>query len=257
MMTDEAGGSGLQLLDRAFKLVFILREYDRKVSLQELASELAISKSSVHRLLGTLTRLELVARDASGRYHAGAKMKELSADVWSEADLRTTARPHMEQLRDATGETVSLHVIDGVTHVVVEQCESPHEVQWVRRVGKVYTLRRGANACALLAFLPAPEAQAILAKTLRSSDLGPSLDDLQRVRRAGYAMYARRGPVEGIAIAAPIFARGNQLVGSLCISGPEQRFDAAAAERAAQHLLARSYAVSKAMGLRVMRPHSA
>ena len=254
-----SGGGGLQLLDRALKLVFMLREYERKVSLQELATALDISKSSVHRLLGTLTRLELVTRDATGRYQVGPKMKELSADVWTEADIRAVSLPHMERLRDICGETVSLHVLDGDTHVVVEQCESPHEVQWTRRVGRVYTLRRGANACALLAFFPQAEAPAILTRTRAASDsgAGPSIEELHRVRRAGYAMYARGGPVDGIAIAAPIFSRGQQPIGSLCVSGPLPRFDARAAERIASVLLQKTQLVSKAMGLRPTRTNTA
>jgi DNA-binding IclR family transcriptional regulator len=249
-----AGGQSLQLLDRALKLVFILREYDRRVTLHELAVALGISKSSVHRLLGTLSRLELVTRDAAGRYHVGPKMKELSADVWTEADIRAVALPHMEQLREFSGETVSLHVLDGDTHVVVEQCESHHEVQWTRRVGRAYALRRGANASALLAFVRQSEAQAILARTALP-DSAPllSAEELQRVRRAGYALHVRGGP-DGIAIAAPIFARGGQPIGSLCVSGPLPRFDAGAAERAARLLLQKTQAISKAMGLRAPRP---
>lgn len=250
-----SGGQSLQLLDRALKLVFLLRDYDRRVTLHELAVALGISKSSVHRLLGTLSRLELVTRDAAGRYHVGSKMKELSTDVWTEADIRAVALPHMEQLREFSGETVSLHVLDGDTHVVVEQCESPHEVQWTRRVGRAYALRRGANASALLAFVRQSEAQAILARTALPADPSPSLsaEELQGVRRAGYALHVRGGP-DGIAIAAPIFTRGGQPIGSLCVSGPLPRFDAGAAERAARVLLQKTQAISKAMGLRAARP---
>jgi DNA-binding IclR family transcriptional regulator len=247
------GGHGLQLLERAFRLVSILQGYNRKVSLQELANALNVSKSSVHRLLATLSRLELVTRDAGGRYQAGPKMKELSAHVWSEADVRTVALPHMEQLRDASRETVSLHVRDGLTHVVVEQCESPYEVRWMRRVGRVYPLVRGANASVLLAFLPPAEAQAILARTRRSPDVGPTEDDLRRIRRAGYALQARGNPIDGYVLAAPVFARGNVLIGSLCISGPNTRFDSPAAERYSQLLLQKAQLVSSAMGMRTSR----
>jgi DNA-binding IclR family transcriptional regulator len=243
-------GSGLQLLDRAFKLVTILNSCERKVSLQELATSLGVSKSSVHRLLTSLSRLEFVTRDATGRYQAGPKMKELSADVWSEADVRTVALPHMERLRELSRETVSLHVRDGLTHVVVEQCESPFEVRWMRRIGRVYPLARGANASVLLAYLPPAEAAAILARTGRPAHPGPSMDDLEAIRRAGYALVARGTPVDGYVIAAPIFARGNVPIGSLCISGPNTRFDAITAQSFARALVQKAQLVSRAMGLR-------
>jgi IclR family transcriptional regulator, KDG regulon repressor len=248
--TAGGGGQGLQLLDRAIRLIFILRNYDRKVSLQELATALEISKSAVYRLLGTLSRLELVARDNTGRYQIGSKMKELSADLWTDADVRVVALPFMEQLRDICGETVSLHVLDGVTHVVVEQCASPHEVQWVRRVGHVYTVLSGANACAFLASFPAAEAKAILAKTRSSAESGPSARELQDVRRLGYALYERGGPVDGFAIAAPIFTRSGKPIATLCVSGPSPRFGKKAAEKISSALLERTTAISKAMGYR-------
>ena len=251
---DEATDApGLQLLDRALRLLFLLRDYDRKVSLQELATELTISKSAVYRLLSTLSRLELVVRDGSGRYQYGPKMKELSANLWTDADVRAIALPYMEQLRDISGETVSLHLLDNLTHVVVEQCASLHEVQWVRRVGHVYTLLRGANASALLAFFPVAEARDVLAKTRSSTEAGPDAKELERVRRLGYALTARGGPVGGFAIAAPIFTRSGRPIATLCVSGPSQRFAKTAAEGVAQDLLDRTAAISRAMGFRSPR----
>jgi DNA-binding IclR family transcriptional regulator len=105
----------------------------------------------------------------------------------------------------------------------------------------------------LLAFLPPAEAQAILARTRRTPDVGPTEDDLRRIRRIGYALQARGNPVDGYVIAAPVFARGNVLIGSLCISGPNTRFDAAAAEGYARLLLQKAHLVSTAMGMRAGR----
>jgi IclR family transcriptional regulator, KDG regulon repressor len=248
---DGLNGGGLQVVERAFKLIFVLKEYDRKVSLQELAAELQCSKSAVHRLLSTLEGLDLVVRDRlSGQYQFGRKLQELSADAWTRADARTVALPHMERLRDQTGETVSLHARDGVMHVVVEECESRHDVQWVMRVGRRYPLLRGAAARAILAFLAPDEARTILDQIRTEENPGPPDALLRRARKAGFAMSVKGLAADGMAIAAPIFNRQGRVYGALCVSGPLTRFTAAKANDLAGSLLRAAAAISDELGYR-------
>src|SRR5581483_2034940 len=154
---------GVRAVSRAVELLFSLAAHEDGAGLQQLADEIGCSKSTTHRLLATLQSLGVAQQDgATRRYHAGPRLAQLAKLGPASADLRGLALPAMRRLRDETEETVTLHVIQGDSHVVVEQVESPHEIRRILPIGQPVRLLTGATARAILAFLPPSEAAAIL-----------------------------------------------------------------------------------------------
>jgi DNA-binding IclR family transcriptional regulator len=219
------------------------------VSLQELARETGHSKSTVHRLLATLEGLEVVERDGqSRRYRLGRRMRELGRDNWAQIDLRQAAQPHMEALRDRTEETVTLHLIEGADHVVVEACESQQVIRYTLPLGQHTPLLRGATAKAILAFLPLEQRRRVLAVTRTETDHGPSDQELQHVRDVGYSFSLAERVPGAAAISGPIFDRMGRLYAALSVSGPSFRFNEARARRCAPALVEAVAEVSAAIG---------
>jgi DNA-binding IclR family transcriptional regulator len=124
-------------VERALQWLFLVAEHQQGASLQQLARQVGCSKSTGFRLLATMERLNMVKREeGSRRYRLGRCARELSCQADERVDLRRVAQPHMEALRDATEETVSLHVVDDDTHVIVEQCESRQEIRRILPLGQ-------------------------------------------------------------------------------------------------------------------------
>jgi DNA-binding IclR family transcriptional regulator len=69
-------------------------------------------------------------------------------------DLRTVARPHLEALREATGETVHLVVLSGGDIVFVDGLESGHTLRVAIRNGRRLPAHATSAGKALLAALP-------------------------------------------------------------------------------------------------------
>lgn len=94
-------------VDRAIKILVLVAQADEPIGLSEISRITQIDKATALRLLSTLEASSLVQRDlTTRRYGPGNNIWRL-ASYWRN-DLRAAGRPHLEALRRATEETVSL-----------------------------------------------------------------------------------------------------------------------------------------------------
>jgi IclR family KDG regulon transcriptional repressor len=241
--------TSVRAVERALTLLFRLGAHPESASLQQLAQEVGCSKSTVHRLLATLEGVGAVERDrASRRYRLGPRVRELARESWAQVDLRQVALPYMQELRDRSEETVTLHLVDGTDHVVIEQCESPQEIRRTLPLGQRTPLLRGATAKAILAFMPPEQARQVLARTRTPDDEGPSAEELADIRSLGYAFSLAERVPGGSAISVPIRDRTGQVCAALSISGPSFRFTHARAMRCVPALLLAAQRIAAALG---------
>lgn len=204
----------------------------------ELARRLGLAKSTVHRLLNRLEERGLLRRDPLAHgYHPGPRLIAAVVTHLGRMDACRLAPPHMERLRDATGESVALYVRDGGEAVCAAAVESSQELRLAAPIGAAGPLAVGANGKVLLAFAQgAPPDDPVLA------------EELAAIRRLGFwATCGERIP--GCwAIVAPLrdFAGGVRAV--LSLRGPDVRFDAAKARRDIGLLLQAARDISEQLG---------
>jgi DNA-binding IclR family transcriptional regulator len=206
------------------------------IAMGELAQDLKLPKTSLHRLLRTLEHGGFVVR-ANGLYRPGPESFRLAAALSQaapSAQFPACARPVLEVLAEQTGETVMLSVIsDKLTEsVYLEVIESASPLRFAMRAGNRRPLFAVASGKAMLAF-QAPEQQArylgqaeffeFTVETTRKDEM-PAL--LRRVRETGVA-YDRNGIVDGASgVASPVFDTEGRAFASVSIAGPTERMDA-------------------------------
>ncbi|HEY6355383.1 MAG TPA: helix-turn-helix domain-containing protein, partial [Burkholderiaceae bacterium] len=82
------------------------------IGISDLAREFGTSKTKVYRHLQTLAHHAFVRQDgATRRYEAGIKLFMLGEHLRERFDILTAARGDMAQLRDATGQAVTLSTL--------------------------------------------------------------------------------------------------------------------------------------------------
>src|SRR3974390_3293481 len=113
----------IQLLDRAIAVLYACEQ--GPASLGELASRAGLPRATAHRLAVALEGHGLPRRD-DGRFALGPALAPLGAVAGSGPSLVVAARPVLEGLRDATGESVQLYVRRGEERLCVLALESPH-----------------------------------------------------------------------------------------------------------------------------------
>src|SRR5688500_4841856 len=103
--------SGVGVLDKA---ALVLGALERgPLPLTGLVEATGLSRATAHRLASALADLGLVRRDGEGRFTLGWRLVALGRAAAESLPLRDAARPALEALRMATGESVQLYVRDG------------------------------------------------------------------------------------------------------------------------------------------------
>lgn len=247
----------IQSVGRAVALLQALGGDGPEAGVVELSRQLGVHKSTVSRLLGTLERAGLVARNPdTEKYRLGLGLVSLAGTVLRHMDLRSVARPHLQALAEATRETVNLAILDGGQVVNIEKIPSPHlirEIGWVGRRTPLYCTSTGK---VLLAFQPPERQAALLPERLErfTDNTICSVAALKRevalVRRRGYAVGNEEFEPGLNAIAAPIRDRTAAVVAVVSVSGPSFRVSRDKFARFLKLLLPTAAAISEQLGYR-------
>lgn len=213
---------GLSVLERV-----AMSEEPRGVT--ELAEELPLTKSNVHRILKTLEVAGYLTRDeTTRRYKLTLKLWELGLSVVSKMDLRVQAAPKLKALSEATRETVHLSVLDGDEVIYIDKVDSSEPIQAYSHVGGRAPAHCVATGKALLAYQPAIFLNA-LSTRLKSysghtiTDPTRFLAEMEQIRKQGFALNLGEWR-EGVwGVAAVIRDARGEVVGAVGISGPNFR----------------------------------
>jgi DNA-binding IclR family transcriptional regulator len=221
-----------------------------ELGINELARRVGITASTVSRQVGTLAEARLVEQvPLTGRYRLGLKLVELANSVLMRLDVRVVARPHLEALVAAVGETATLSVPGEPDAVTVDFVRSPQYVQGNTRVGRPSIAHATAAGKVMLAFTGRRPKPPLRRYTDRTVTDPVRLDaELERARLRGFAeAYEEREP-DLNAIAAPVWSSLGELAGIVALHGPARRFGRSAARRALPLLLEHTAAISRELG---------
>jgi len=243
-------------LERGLCILEDLHAQPTDQSVSAIAERLRLPINSTLRLLVTLESKGYVERDPESlKYRLTRKPASLALSGGRERSLLEAALPPMRDLRDATGETVLLSIIEHGAGIVLEQIQSPHIFRFVCNPGAQHALHAAAPAKAILASLPKNERNRILtrhafvrftASTITTREA--FVRELDRGQTCGY-WEDNAEEFDGICcVAAPVFNRLGYPIAAVTVTGPSSRIGAA--ERAKFGPLAAESAktISKSMG---------
>ena len=244
-MSDDSGRT-VGSVTRALALLDALAEGPAGVN--ALARRIGVNPSSASRLLATLERGGLVEREPGGPYRLGLHLVALGDRVLAGLDVRELARPQLRGLADETGETATLSVPGGDEAVTVDFVPGASSVVSMARVGRPSIGHATATGKVLLAF-GGPEPQSLDAYTERTiTDPARLAEELDAVRRQGWAEAEGEREPDLNALAAPVLGRDGALVAILGLQGPAARLTAERRRRVLPALLAAAGSVSQALG---------
>lgn len=242
-----------QTLDRALTILDLVAEQPRRTN--EVAEFLDVHPSTALRLLHTLRRHGFVHENSDHSYRLGASIFRLGFQALEAIDLRTIARPYMEELNRATGETIHLGALEDDEVIYLDKVEATHRVRMQTRIGAISPLHCTGVAKAIIAFLPSTERHRLLShrdlksftpKTITSIDRLEA--DLAQTRERGFALDEEENEVGIHCVAAPIMSGQGQIVGAFSITAPMSRVDRETLLALTPTLIAATKAVSRQQG---------
>ncbi|MQB01417.1 MAG: helix-turn-helix domain-containing protein [Actinobacteria bacterium] len=230
-MQDE-GPKTVQAFDRALAILDAFTPERSALGVSEIARITGLSRSTVHRLLVTLRRHELVQQlPDSTNYALGPHLLRLAQIAFSSVNLQSIAKPIMERLRDRCDETVGLHArLNPTTRTVLDQVESSQPLRRTyTEIGHPIPIYQGAPGKVLLAYSSRELQDEVLAGKLEAVTPRTITDpervraELARIRKNGYALsFEERVP--GVStLAVPIANHTGAVVAAISVAGPSTR----------------------------------
>jgi DNA-binding IclR family transcriptional regulator len=242
----------MTVLERGFSLLAAFDPDHPELGISELARRTGLAKSTVHRLAGELVRLRLL-EPAGPRLRLGMRLFEIGQLVPRQRTLRDAALPFMEDLREATRNSVHLAVLEGVEVVYVEILRSRGSRSLPSRVGGRLPAHATGVGKAILAFSrPEVVTARIDAGLFRLSPHtivvpGALTRELRTIREEGVSYDRQESEVGIVCAAAPVFGPDGAVAAALSVTGRAERLDArrmAPAVRTAALALSRALATS-------------
>jgi IclR family pca regulon transcriptional regulator len=205
------------------------------LGIANLADELSMSRSTTHRYASTLVALGYLEQDQARRYRLAPRVVDVGMSVLDSMALRGKAREHLRELREQTGRTVSLAVLDGGDVRYVDRLRGwrrgQHAVDLDLGVGARVPANCSAMGKVLLAYLPDRERERLVGE-LDLTRRGPKSITSKRALRAELEQVR----VDGLAVgdeelgpgvrtlAAPVMSPDGEVIAAIGIPVPADSF---------------------------------
>ena len=251
---------GTTAVDRGADLLLRVLESERPVALTELASAAGIPKSTASRLLSALERRGLIEQDGQrGRLRPGPAILRVAERSMLERNVVELARPTLDVLAEASGETINLAVParHGVEHVA--QVDSRHFLGTGQWLGRTVDYHCTAVGKVFMAFGRAPVPRPPLASYAPGTITDPQRlhSELEVARRTDCATAVDELEPGLAAMAAPVRGAGGDVIAALSITGPTLRMTPARILELQPVLIDESRALSRRLGHREEGEHAA
>lgn len=132
----------VQVLDRSVAVLHVCEE--GPATLAELVRRTGLARATAHRLACAMEAHGLLRREDDGRWVLGPTVARMGAVAAEGPSLAVIARPALETLRDASGESTQLFVRRGDERLCIVSLESPHSLRTIVPVGAALPIDRGS-----------------------------------------------------------------------------------------------------------------
>ena len=245
----------------AIRLLKSFSDGEEEIGVTRLAERLGVAKSTAHRLASTLVAEGMLERNAgTEKYRLGVGLFGLGALVRQRMNVSSEARPHLFGLRDATGETVHLAILDHADILYVYDLESPQAIRMRANLGERKPALCTAEGRALLAFQPSDEVERVLAQGLSPRTPRTIVDEgalramLAEVRRLGFAREDEQSELGMRSIAAPIRDDSGRAVAAVGMAGPLHRLSNDVLAKFAPLVAETAHVISQRLGYKPQAP---
>jgi IclR family KDG regulon transcriptional repressor len=231
-------GSGDGTVAKALAVMDEVAAAGRPVRFAELLDRSPYPKATLYRFVQVLTKQGMLQFDPERQTYApGLRLVRLAHAAWQTSALAPVARPHLDALSGAVGETVHLAQLDGAQVLYVDKRNARQPIEMYSAAGKVGPAYCTGVGKAMLAFLPEPDlSQAIAQQSFHrftpATLVTPEAlrSELTAIRERGYGFDREEHEPGIICIAHPILTRGNRVLGAVSVTSSTERTTLAALE---------------------------
>src|SRR5262245_29909475 len=222
---------GSRSVRRAIDILEVLLQRDEPVGVAEIARTLAIPRSTAYGIVNVLSAAHYLEPSGNdGKLFLGPKLFALGMAYGNRIDLLKAGAPIVKELRDTTGETVQLSVLESDMLLVLMKEEGSHPVRIISRVGSRVPVNWAAGGRLIVSDLGDEELRRLLRDTVRPSPTGKAstnveflIRQIRKFRQRGYSVELNETNEHAGCVAAPVIDAFGRCIAAISIAAPEQR----------------------------------
>lgn len=222
------GLAGTQTLVRGLEVIDAVAE--SSLTLAELADRIGLTRSTTHRLAGTLVEHRYLNFQRGAGYSLGPRLLELGYLAGRQTSLPRVAREHLEQLAAKTGDTVHLGVLDGARALYLDKISGTRRVEVSSRIGERQPLRSTGLGKALILDATEEDWREYYDHEARlghgyAVNLDLWLKRMRDYAKNGYALDLEENEDRIRCVAAPVRDVTGSIAGAISVSSAAQYMD--------------------------------
>jgi DNA-binding IclR family transcriptional regulator len=241
-------------LIKVLRLIELLANSDAPRGVTDIAEELGLPKSAVHRMLTTLCEESYAVRfDLGPAYQLNYKLFELGTRMATHMRLSEVARPYLRCIAQGTGEAAHIMIYHDGEVIYLDKIETKGPLRSSSQTGLRAPAYCVATGKVLLAYRPAFEVEAVLRRVraltpFTITDRARLRAEIGAVRTSGYAINLQGWRVGITGAAAPVLVGAEHAIAALAIVGPVDRLDEGKLHEAAPVLMEAARKLSEKLG---------
>lgn len=222
--TKLTGSTGARLL----KVMEVLIEAGRPVTLQEITTAAGLPKPTVQRLVSLLEELGYAIKEADGRrYTPGPTMNRLARTTLQHRPQYTDGHAVLRRLADLVGEACNLVLLDGDHITYIDRVDTDWPLRLRFEVGSHVPIHCTATGKLLLALQPKRVRRRLLKRAPLAAMTPHSITDpdeleatLKTIRRERVGTDAQEFLREMVAISVPVMPPDGPAIAAVSVHAP-------------------------------------
>jgi IclR family acetate operon transcriptional repressor len=226
---EDGGPYFSRAVSKALEALELLQLRQESMSLDEIARQVQLSKTSVFRLLRTLEAMGYLTMTGWGKYGLAPGMQAIVSTQWL-ARLLRTATPRLQDLTRELHETASMAALLDNRIEVIAVIESPQIVRMSNVVGHIVPPNASSMGKAITAFQTEERREKLFRShgiyrftdrtMVDRSELGR---EWERVQLQKFAVDREESVYDGACFAVPIFGESGEVNAAISVSLPKVR----------------------------------
>jgi len=225
--------------ERSLRLLALLANQGRALTLADLAAQLGLPKGTAHRICTQLLGTGFLARDVDERsFVVGPALRQLAFDTLNHGTVRGLRHEVLAALVREVGETCNLTTLDGAQVLYLDRVEAQWPLRLTLDVGSHVPLHCTASGKLFLALMPGKARDAVIdrlplermtANTLVTAEaLRAECDE---IARRGHSRDREEFIAGLVAVAVPVRDAAGAVRAALAVHAPTARMSMDDAER--------------------------
>jgi DNA-binding IclR family transcriptional regulator len=223
----------IKVLQKTFKILELFDEKGKELALTEINELLNLNKVSIFRIIKNLEHAGYLEKDPDTlKFKLGLRMYHIGSLAEPNSKIRRITRPFLEKLNEQCGETVHLAALHQGEALYLDKIEGKGTIRVITLIGTKLPAHCSGVGKTLLAALSEEDLEELIREkglprftdnTITESNALKA--ELAKIRKQGYAI-DNEEIEEGLkCAAAPLHDSEGNVVASISISVPKQRFD--------------------------------